>query len=291
MNEYPESRSGRVTRHRWGTLFVLCAFAASTVGGLGFLFAYWTKGNNFVLGGTLALFSAGLGATLVLWAHWLMSHKQVAGPREALPSGPDERESVLASFQGAENDVERRGLLTWMSAVAIGMFAAFAVSLFKSLGPSPYPTLYNTYWKTGQRLMTEDGKPVSIDSLQPGSSIMVFPEDSVGAERTQTVLIRVKQELLQLPEERTNWAPMGYLAYSRVCTHAGCPVGLYEATTNLLLCPCHQSSFDVLRAAKPTGGPAVRPLPQLPLYADSEGILRAGGTFTAPPGPGFWGMP
>ena len=84
---------------------------------------------------------------------------------------------------------------------------------------------------------------------------------------------------------------MGYLAYSRVCTHAGCPVGLYQKQSHLLLCPCHQSSFDVLNGAEPTGGPAARPLPQLPLYADADGTLRAGGAFTAPPGPGFWGMP
>ena len=125
----------------------------------------------------------------------------------------------------------------------------------------------------------------------PGSFQIVFPEDSIGDEKAQTVLIRVKENLLQLPADRADWAPQGYVAYSRVCTHAGCTVALYEKTTCLLLCPCHQSTFDVLRAAQPTSGPAARPLPQLPLYADADGTLRAGGGFTQPPGPGFWDMP
>jgi ubiquinol-cytochrome c reductase iron-sulfur subunit len=136
-----------------------------------------------------------------------------------------------------------------------------------------------------------DGNPVSLTSLQPGGMLTVFPEDQVGAERAQTVLIRVKEQLLQLPQERAGWAPRGYVAYSRVCTHAGCPVGEFQTEQSILLCPCHQSTFDVLRGAVPTSGPAARPLPQLPLYADADGTLRAGGGFTAPPGPGFWGMP
>jgi ubiquinol-cytochrome c reductase iron-sulfur subunit len=81
------------------------------------------------------------------------------------------------------------------------------------------------------------------------------------------------------------------LAFSRICTHAGCPVGLYQSETHLLLCPCHQSTFNVLQSAVPTGGPATRSLPQLPLYVDSDGTLRASGGFSEPPGPGFWGMP
>ncbi|MGC1228167.1 MAG: Rieske 2Fe-2S domain-containing protein, partial [Candidatus Sulfotelmatobacter sp.] len=135
------------------------------------------------------------------------------------------------------------------------------------------------------------GAPVSVNALQPGNFMVVFPENSIGDERAQTVLIRVNEKFLRLPSNRANWAPMGYVAYSRVCTHAGCSVGMFESTTDQLMCPCHQSTFDVLRAARPTGGPAARALPQLPLYADADGILRAGGGFSAPPGPGFWEMP
>ncbi len=285
------SGSDLITRQRWGMLFVLLAFVVSIGGGIGFFITYWTNGNNLLLGGTLALFLGGLGFTLVLWAHWLMLHRQATGPREILPSTEGEREALVEDFRTSAREVQRRTLLKSMITAAIGLFAAMAVSLLRALGAPPGSSLYDTVWRRGQRLMTIDGKPVSIDSLHIGSSITVFPEGSIGDEKAQTVLIRVDEHFLQLPEERTNWAPMGYLAYSRVCTHAGCPVGLFEATTDLLLCPCHQSTFNVLKAAQPTSGPAARPLPQLPLYADNTGNLRAGGGFTEPPGPGFWGMP
>jgi ubiquinol-cytochrome c reductase iron-sulfur subunit len=169
--------------------------------------------------------------------------------------------------------------------------AAIVISLFRSLGQPPGSSLFTRVWKQGQRLTGLDGTPITVNALQPGSSMVVFPEESVGDEKSQTVLIRVREELLQLPKDRADWAPMGYVAYSRVCTHAGCPVGVFESTTDLLMCPCHQSTFDVLRAAQPTSGPADRPLPQLPLYVDADGTLRAAGGFSEPPGPGFWGMP
>jgi ubiquinol-cytochrome c reductase iron-sulfur subunit len=165
-----------------------------------------------------------------------------------------------------------------------------AVSLFRSLGRSPDPILFSRVWKRGQRLTDSNGTPVSVNTLEPGSTLIVFPEGKIGDERAQTVLIRVDERLIPR-DRRASWAPKGYLAYSRVCTHAGCPVGLYEVTTCQLMCPCHQSTFDVLRGARPTGGPAARPLPQLPLYADADGTLRAADGFTTPPGPGFWGMP
>ncbi len=140
--------------------------------------------------------------------------------------------------------------------------------------------------------MDANGRLISINTLDPGGTVVAFPENDVGNERAQTVLVRVDERLLsQVPQRRAGWSPMGYFAYSRVCTHAGCPVGLFEATTGLLMCPCHQSTFDVLRGAQPTSGPAARPLPQLPLYVDNDGTLRAADGFTTPPGPGFWGMP
>lgn len=277
-------------RHQWGTLFVVCAFALGIAGGVGFLYAYWSGGNNQLLGASGAVFLAGFGAALILYSHWLTAHKEATEPREKLPSSPPEREALLDDYCAGIHEVHRRSLLKWMGLAGTGVFAAMVLSLMRSLGMSPYPALSTTVWKRGQRLMTQEGNPVSVNSLQTGSTVTVFPEGSLGSEKAQTVLIRVQEQLLQLPADRAGWAPMGYVAYSRVCTHAGCTVGLFETTTNLLLCPCHQSTFDVLRAAAPTGGPAARPLPQLPLYADSDGNLRAAGEFSAPPGPGFWGM-
>ncbi len=270
---------------------MIIAFLIAIAAALGFLFTYWTGGNNLLLGGTLALSFAALGASFVLYSHWLMADKQAIEPREELPSPPDEREAVAQTFAESADDIHRRSLLKWIVGGATAMIGGMVISVIRSFGSAPDKSLFDTVWKSGQRLMTLEGDAVSVNALQPGNFIVVFPEGSIGAEKAQTMLIRVKPDLLRLPPERSNWAPQGYVAYSRVCTHAGCAVGLYETTTCLLLCPCHQSTFDVLKAADPTGGPAARPLPQLPLYADADGILRAGGGFSEPPGPGFWGMP
>jgi len=275
---------------RIGTLFVLCAFSVAAAAAIGFIFAYWTGGSHVMLGGTLAASLGGFGAGLVIWAHRLMNDEQVIEARETLASSPREREAVSKDF-AAKHQVQRRKLLMGMSAGVLGTLAAAILSLLRSLGKPPGPALMATVWTRGQRLVSLEGNPVSVETLQPGSTISVFPENQVGSENAQTVLVRVNEELLRLPKSRENWAPSGYLAYSRVCTHAGCTVGVYEAETCLLQCPCHQSTFDVLAAAQPTGGPAARPLPQLPLYADEDGNLRAGGDFSEPPGPGFWGMP
>ena len=279
-------------REGLGTGLVLCSFLIAMLGGIGFLIAFWSGGNNTqLLGASLAVFLGAMGSTLVLWARWLMSQKEAVEARHPLASSPSAEKAAAKAFCDGVHDVRRRRLLTWVGLSGAGLFGTMVLSLLRSLGVSPDKSLYSRIWKGGQRLVTMEGKPVSLASLQPGSMVTVFPEDQIGAERAQTILVRVKEHLLQLPEDRASWAPAGYVAYSRVCTHAGCPVGEFEAEQSVLLCPCHQSTFDVLRAAAPTGGPAARPLPQLPLYADADGTLRAGGGFTAPPGPGFWGMP
>jgi len=276
---------------RRGVLLVVCALAVAIAAGVGFLFAYWMQGDNPLLGGCLALFLGGIGCSLVLYARWLMLRREAIEPREELPSSEPERAAFAEDFSASVGEIHRRGLLITVALAFTGLVAAIVVSLFRSLGKPPGPELFTYVWKSGQRLMTSEGAAVSVQALQPGSTMIVFPEGSIGDEQAQTVLIRVKEQLLQLPAGRSRWAPMGYVAYSRVCTHAGCPVGMFEATRDLLMCPCHQSTFDVLRGAVPTAGPAARALPQLPLYADADGILRAATGFTEPPGPGFWGMP
>lgn len=280
-----------LTRRRWGTFFVVCAMAIAAAGGFGFLWTYWTGGNNEWLGGYLAIFFFGLGSALVLWPQWLMVHKEAIDPREEMEPPPGHTHAAVEDFESGRRQLHRRGLLKGMVAGALGFFAVMVVSLIRSFGFNPSKALYTAVWKRGERLMTAEGKPVKVDDLEVGSAVLVYPENSLGSEKAQTVLLRENPALLQLPPERANWAPNGNLAYSRICTHAGCSVGLFETTAHLLLCPCHQSTFDVLRCAQPTGGPAARPLPQLPIYADSQGVLHAGGGFSEPPGPGFWGMP
>lgn len=285
-----EPKRDSSTHQMWGTVFVVLASIAAVVAGVGFLFVYWTNANNFLLGITLALCFGAFGVALVLYSHWLMRAKEAVGPRETHRSDPGDRRAAAEEFY-AEHEFYRRSLLKWIGVVSAGMITAVFISVIRSLGRPPGPSLFNTVWQRGQSLRTPEGTPVTVDALRPGNFMIVFPENSIGDEKAQTVLIRVNPADLQLPRERANWAPAGYVAYSRICTHAGCSVGMFEATTGQLMCPCHQSTFDVLKAAQPSGGPAARPLPQLPLYADADGTLRAAGGFSEPPGPGFWEMP
>src|SRR5262249_17484466 len=134
-------------------------------------------------------------------------------------------------------------------------------------------------------------QPVRADQVALGSLVTVFPATAVGSADGQAVLMRVDPAALELPAGRASWAPNGIVVYSKVCTHAGCPVGLYEAQRHELLCPCHHSAFDVLRGAVPTSGPAARALPQLPIAIAADGTLVAFGDFSGSVGPGYWNMP
>jgi ubiquinol-cytochrome c reductase iron-sulfur subunit len=129
---------------------------------------------------------------------------------------------------------------------------------------------------------------VNAIDVPMGGLVTVFPEGAPGSADSQAVLMRVEPNLLQLAADRKDWAPDGYVVYSKICTHAGCPVGLYEAQRHELLCPCHQSTFDVLRGAKPVFGPAAVSLPQLPIEINANGQLVARGDFSDPVGPAFW---
>ena len=137
-------------------------------------------------------------------------------------------------------------------------------------------------------MVTAYGSPVSADRLKVGGVLTVFPEGHTDEADSQTVLIRASERPVTTRPGRGTWSPQGYLAYSKVCTHAGCPVGLYEQSRQQLLCPCHQSTFDVLHGCRPVFGPATRSLPQLPLAVDEAGYLVAQRDFTEPIGPGFW---
>jgi ubiquinol-cytochrome c reductase iron-sulfur subunit len=189
--------------------------------------------------------------------------------------------------------VKRRKVLGGLLVTGLGVFGVVAAfPLLRSLGPRPRSSLFTTNWKRGSLLVDLNGKPVHRTDMQVGGILTVFPK---GKQRTttaqavdQTVLIRVQSTKLVTMKGRGDWAPDGYVAYSKVCTHLGCPVGLYEQELELLVCPCHQSMFNVRDGAFPIFGPAPRPLPQLPIYFDSAGFLRARAGFDQPVGPGFW---
>ena len=133
---------------------------------------------------------------------------------------------------------------------------------------------------------------MTVGDLDVGGVLTVFPRGFAGSSPDQVILIRLAEQLQPLaPPGKTSWGVAGYVAYSKMCTHLGCPVGLYQEQTQQLVCPCHQSIFNVLAGAVPEFGPAPRPLPQLPITVDSVGRLVANGGLNQAPGPGFWERP
>ena len=175
-----------------------------------------------------------------------------------------------------------------MGTAAVAALGVALVFPIRSLGPRPGKGFKSTPFRRGVRLVTAGGP------AHPGrrtSRSTAWSPPSPRATRTSadapTLLIRPNRPVQPRPG-REDWTPDGLVAYSKLCTHVGCPVGLYQAGEHLLLCPCHQSTFDVLDGARPVFGPAARSLPQLPLEIDDEGYVVAHGDFSAPPGPGFW---
>ncbi len=164
--------------------------------------------------------------------------------------------------------------------------------LLRSLGPLPKGTLFHTDWRKGTYAVDSSGRRITKGELAVGSIVTIYPEGKQNTDRgqavDQTVLIRISNEDFTTQKGRETWGPKGYIAYSKVCTHLGCPVGLYEQQLQLLVCPCHQSMFNVTNGAIPQFGPAPRPLPQLPLYIDADGYIRAQNDYDQPVGPGFW---
>jgi ubiquinol-cytochrome c reductase iron-sulfur subunit len=208
--------------------------------------------------------------------------------REPLTSTTEEREQFAESFGRGAGELERRRFLRRMLTGAVSALGVALLFPIRSLGPNPGNSLEHTAWGRGSRAVDADSKPVHVTDVAVGGVVTVFPEGHAGDATAQTVLIRAAAEPVVTRLGRETWSPQGYLAYSKVCTHAGCPVGLYEHRTQQLLCPCHQSLFDVLTGAKPVFGPAPRSLPQLPLEVDEQGYLRSQSDYLEPVGPTFW---
>ncbi len=267
---------------------ITLALGVSILASIGLLVVYAFVGANPQIEGVLlALALGGVGLGIVVWAIGLMD-----APVEEEPRYPFGSESAVQATERTL-DVEslsRRKFLVRLLGGAGAMLAAALVLPVFSLGPQPGRALFETAWRKGSRVVGSDGQPIRAADLAEDAVQTVFPAGSVGRADSQTLLIKVRAGDLQLAADRQAWAPQGVVGYSKICTHAGCPVGLYRAEDHSLLCPCHQSTFDVLHGAVPTFGPAARPLPQLPLDVDADGYLVARSDYTEPVGPSFWNM-
>jgi ubiquinol-cytochrome c reductase iron-sulfur subunit len=264
------------------------------LGFIGFGVAYWVVASTQWEALTLGVGLLGLGFGVTAWGKYLMPQGPFVEERHEFHSTDAERAAMAAAItERGGMVVKRRKLLGGM--FALGSTAMGVVLLFpllRSLGPKPGRTLFETNWKKGAQLVAADGRSVTVDDLEVGGVLTVFPKGHIGESPDQVILIRLSETLQPLTAPgRTDWGVAGYVAYSKLCTHLGCPVGLYQEQTQQLVCPCHQSIFNVLAGAVPEFGPAPRPLPQLPITQDAFGNLRATGGFDQAPGPGFWERP
>ena len=248
------------------------------------------------LGLAMALFFIGMGA--VHWAKTLMPDHEVVDYRKEQRSTDEDRAAfVEAAKEGAAAaGIGRRPVIKRTLGLALGLVGISPILLLRDLGPLPEDELEKTNWAAGVRLVTDPGdRPIKPSDLEVGGVAQVQPAFPAGKKRKlediakdSVLLIRVRPEEFNLDPERLSWTHEGIIAFSKICSHMGCAVALYEQTTKHLLCPCHQSTFDVTRAAKVIFGPAARPLPQLQIGVDNEGYLIAKAPFNEAVGPSFW---
>ncbi|MFM8672739.1 MAG: Rieske 2Fe-2S domain-containing protein [Candidatus Nanopelagicus sp.] len=292
---------------------VAVLFSLSAVGTLLFIYSFFfidedqfifipIMGSNNAqqlgigIGIAASLLFIGFGA--VHWAKTLMPDQEVIALRHEMKSEESDRQDFVKTAKegAAQAGLGRRPLIKRTLAAAAGLAGLPAVILLRDLGPLPGNSLNETSWKTGTRLVTDPGdRPIKPSDLEVGAVAQVMPELAPGKERKlediakdAVLLIRLRPAEFQLDAQRLSWTYEGIIAFSKICSHMGCAIALYEQTTKHLLCPCHQSTFDVTRAAKVIFGPAARPLPQLAITVDADGYLVAQQPFTEAVGPSFW---
>ena len=302
-------------------------FLLSGLGALVFLVAYiwwpWryelgSSANDFytpVLGISLGISLLALGFAILSWAKKLLPHEISIQQRHDAPSSNDELliTGQTMMFVADELGVQRRPLLK--GAIGLGLAPlglVAAAPLIGGLIENPHKGSQPMMFHTGfdpvangdklVRLTREDGTPIRPDDVSVGGQMTVFPGIPGGATNehadSPTLLIHLRDvdaaaTRAAADADRRNKGSMygNYVAYSKICTHAGCPASLYEQQTNRLLCPCHQSQFLITDNARPIFGPASRRLPMLPLTVDSEGFFVATSDYRDTVGPDFWERP
>lgn len=252
--------------------------------------------QNLLLGLGLGfgLFFIGIG--IVHWAKTLMPDEEVVEERHPLRSSEAVRQDTIRVLAegGEAAGIARRPLIRATLGGALGLFGLPFVVALRDLGPLPEDRLSKTFWKAGTRLVSDpEYAPIKASDVTVGSVFHVMPEgvDKVENSMEQrakaaVLLMRLDEPDIKNAKERS-WSYQGIVAYSKICTHVGCPVGLYEQQTHHLLCPCHQSTFDVTDDCKVIFGPAHRNLPQLKIDVDEQGYLIAQQPFQEAVGPSF----
>jgi len=273
---------------------LLCTMFASVA----FIALYIANPDTQLLGAALGL------ALLFLASACLVAAKRVVPQLEAEKERPQlehvqEQDEVLAVIARAGEGVSRKRFFLLAGGGAAGMLSAVLLTPALSCGPEANRILSRSPWRPGRLLVTENDEPIAAAGIAVGELVTAFPADGIDKEdiASPVIVVRVRPDELDLPSERRGWAPDGLIAYSKICTHAGCAVSEYRypsydptAPGPAVVCPCHFSTFSVTEGGKRLFGPAGRALPQLPLEINVDGYLVAGGDFSGRPGPSWWGV-
>jgi ubiquinol-cytochrome c reductase iron-sulfur subunit len=263
--------------------------------------------STVALGFTLGMALLLIGVAAIQWARKLMSDVEMVEMRHPAASSEEDRATAIAAFSAGVEDsgIARRPLIRNSLIGALGLVGLPFVLMLRDLGPVPGDKLAHTVWKKGMRLTNDvAGTPIKAEDVEIGQLIngepAVFYEEKDGQPlyegvalndakaKAAIIIVRMKPSDITPLKDRENWGVQGILCYSKICTHVGCPISLWEQQTHHLLCPCHQSTFDLADNGKVIFGPAGRSLPQLPITVDSEGYLVAQSDFTEPVGPSYW---
>jgi ubiquinol-cytochrome c reductase iron-sulfur subunit len=299
---------------------VALLFTLSAAATIGFMVAYTeipegkvinffpfgaVNASNFALGALLGISMFAIGAGAVYWARTLMTDVEVPQQRHQLESDQETRVEAIAEFKKglADSGIQRRPLIVRSLIGAMAVLPLPALWILRDLGPLPGDSLRSTAWKPGELIINDDtvsldgttGSGVRPSDLVVGSLVTGRPAsllqdgDNLNDDlvKSSILMVRMNPEDILSQQER-DWGYEGIVAFSRICTHVGCPVSLYEQQTHHMLCPCHQSTFDLSDDGRVIFGPAARSLPQLPITVNADGYLVARSDFLQPVGPSFW---
>jgi ubiquinol-cytochrome c reductase iron-sulfur subunit len=281
-----------------GTLLIIVAyFSIKFEGNLSYTEYFGrVQLSNLLLGVGMFLSLMGIGTGAVHWAKTLMPDEERIELRHPMRSSDADRADAVAILEegSAESGLGRRPLIRNTLIGAMALFPVPALVFLRDTGPMPHGVLSTTFWNKDVYLVKDpEGGRVLASDVTQGSVVHIMPE---GVEKTEhplderakaaVLLIGIDPSLI--PAEAKDGSYAGILAYSKICTHLGCPVALYEQQTHHLLCPCHQSTFDITKNCEVIFGPARRPLPQLAITVDADGYLKAKAPFSQAVGPSFW---
>jgi quinol---cytochrome c reductase iron-sulfur subunit len=286
-------------------LVVLALFGLSSVSALGFILIYAFADSlpdpTPLMGATIGLAFLFFAAALVVVALRLVPTEEIA--EEYPPQEHPGEQQVIAEVMDESGTRFTRARLFKLGLLGAGGTLGLALlTPAVSFGPLfRVGDFLRTPWRRGRRLVDENGKPYKASDIEKNDFYLAFPEGTSDEEKEQMaaslVVIRLPPEQLDLPPHLKGYDAHGILAYSRICTHAGCAITLYRAPLfqpdeprPALVCPCHYSTFNPATGGTVTFGPAGRDLPLLPIYVDSAGYLRAKGNFDGPIGPSWWGV-